>query len=243
MSKNCFTVETTATKEDENLSMSIDSSFDEEISKADLGSDYGNLASISVTKVENIPGHLVVDSDDIVNSETVAGTDGDMSVGSTNGDIVSASSEEMKKNVTNSSDLNPGSHIPSHQNASVLSSNQQEENDINSEVHMYEHKSSIPKHTGNRLKRTPKSNHDQVKSSEKCIQSHSEKSDLVKSPEEIGTPGMTPQTPSSQQNRAVYQAKMARLLTYGSPSTLTPLKTPVSRIASKGFKPPAFVKK
>ena len=55
--------------------------------------------------------------------------------------------------------------------------------------------------------------------------------------------GLTPQTPSSQEGRGVYQAKMARLLSYGSPSPLTPVRTPVSRTVTKGFKPPSFVKK
>ena len=51
------------------------------------------------------------------------------------------------------------------------------------------------------------------------------------------------QTPGSQEKRAIYQAKMARLLSYGSPSAVTPVKTSISRTAAKGFKPPSFVKK
>ena len=89
------------------------------------------------------------------------------------------------------------------------------------------------------------------------FQTPANQSNLVRSPEEElimklipQTPdsqhsmsGLTPQTPSSQQGRAVYQAKMARLLSYASPSPLTPIRTPVSRTVTKGFKPPSFVKK
>ena len=174
--------------------------------------------------------------------------------------------EQDKANISNL--LNPSpTCISSHQNVSVLSSNQQAKIISDSDVYICEQipQSSKHKHTGNRLKRTtktdskqlnsatkttdsdsfkktlPKPDVDEMKSDAKMI--HSEESNLVKSPEEVGTPELTPQTPSSQQNRAIYQVKMARLLTYGSPSTLTPIKTPVTRTVSKGFKPPAFIKK
>ena len=105
--------------------------------------------------------------------------------------------------------------------------------------------------------RTRGSNNRLVSTGTKNIQTPSNQSHLVRSPEEEliakltpQTPnsqhsvsGLTPQTPSSQEGRAVYQAKMARLLSYGSPNPLTPIRTPVSRTVTKGFKPPSFVKK
>ena len=105
--------------------------------------------------------------------------------------------------------------------------------------------------------RTRGSNNRLVNTGTKIIPTPSNQSHLVRSPEEElitrltpQTPnsqhsmsGLTPQTPNSQEGRAVYQAKMARLLSYGSPSPLTPIRTPVSRTVTKGFKPPSFVKK
>ena len=174
---------------------------------------------------------------------------------------------EVEQDKTNISNLHNPSPISSHQNVLELSSNQHRKIISDSDVYICEQipQSSKLKHTGNRLKRTPKTDSKQLNSATKLIHSdsfektpkpdvdemkldanmiHSEEANLVKSPEEVGTPELTPQTPSSQQNRAIYQAKMARLLTYGSPSTtLTPIKTPVTRTVSKGFKPPAFIKK
>ena len=173
---------------------------------------------------------------------------------------------DVEQDKANISIFHNPSPISSHQNVSVLSSNQQAKIISDSDVYICEQipQLSKHKHTGNRLKRTPKTDSKQLNSATKTTDSdsfkntpkpdvgemkldakmiHPEEANLVKSPEEVGTPELTPQTPSSQQNRAIYQVKMARLLTYGSPSTLTPIKTPVTRTVSKGFKPPAFIKK
>ena len=223
------------------------------------------ITDIAVTGMkigENTSNSSNTDSESKVTIADASGTDSevkDIEVGCSN---KICEVEQDKANISNLHNLSP---IPSHQN--VLSSNQHKKIISDSDVYICEQipQSSKHKHTGNRLKSTPKTDSKQLNSATKTTDSdsfkktppkpdvddmkldakmiHSEEANLVKSPEEVGTPELTPQTPSSQQNRAIYQAKMARLLTYGSPSTLTPIKTPVTRTVSKGFKPPAFIKK
>ena len=139
------------------------------------------------------------------------------------------------------------SQIPSNGSALVRSL----ENEIN--IKVLDIKSLTPdaQRSGARIDKKP------VKSDTSKFPTASNQSHLVRSPEEEliarltpqtpssqhGLSGLTPQTPSSQEGRGVYQAKMARLLSYGSPSSLTLVRTPVSRTVTKGFKPPSFVKK
>lgn len=49
-------------------------------------------------------------------------------------------------------------------------------------------------------------------------------------------------TPVIERKRSIAQAKMARLMTYGSPSVLSPLSSTLPRSVTKSFKPPAFKK-
>lgn len=49
-------------------------------------------------------------------------------------------------------------------------------------------------------------------------------------------------TPVMERKRSIATAKMARLMSYGSPSVLSPLSITVPRSVTKGFKPPAFKK-
>ncbi|XP_053405054.1 uncharacterized protein LOC123565454 [Mercenaria mercenaria] len=49
-------------------------------------------------------------------------------------------------------------------------------------------------------------------------------------------------TPVIERKRSIAQLKMSRLMSYGSPSVLSPLSAAVPRSVSKGFKPPAFKK-
>lgn len=53
---------------------------------------------------------------------------------------------------------------------------------------------------------------------------------------------LMPSTPKDHR-KLLKEHKMASLMMYGSPSVLSPLNTPISRRASKGFKPPTFTKK
>ena len=49
-------------------------------------------------------------------------------------------------------------------------------------------------------------------------------------------------TPQTERKHLMAQNKIARLMSYGSPSVLSPLSAPVPRSVSKRFKPPAFKK-
>ena len=219
-----------------------------------------DIADTGMKIGENTSNSSNTDSESKVTIADASGSNSEVKAGCSNKIC------EVEQDKANISNLHNPSPISSHQNVSVLSSNQQAKIISDSDVYICEQISQESKHqhTGNRLKRTPKTDIKQLNSATKTTHSdsfkktpkpdvdemkldvkmiHSEEANLVKSPEEVGTPELTPQTPSSQQNRAIYQAKMARLLTYGSPSTLTPIKTPVTRTVSKGFKPPAFIKK
>ena len=58
---------------------------------------------------------------------------------------------------------------------------------------------------------------------------------------QVQGPILTPATPTDIMKSRT-DRKMASLMMYSSPSVLSPLNTPVSRRANKGFKPPAFKK-
>lgn len=58
---------------------------------------------------------------------------------------------------------------------------------------------------------------------------------------ELEGPEMT-STPVVNRKRSLAQLKLAKLMTYGSPSVLSPLNTSVPKSVSRGFKPPAFKK-
>ena len=88
---------------------------------------------------------------------------------------------------------------------------------------------------------TPKSSQSQACSSQ--TPSFQTPNSRTSTSQSVSSQSSDSQTPGSQEKRAIYQAKMARLLSYGSPSAVTPVKTSISRTAAKGFKPPSFVKK